>query len=138
MLQLLHSSAGLDSLLLVVSPHSSAAAPTGIETSKSGGKKFQPEPAEASWIGGTALGKEFWMGLNGGGLNGARAFRVKSQMRLEADQKSEEQNISVGSITPQSISAPNTHIPTAKIRSSDVKTELNAAVRQALRYVTIR
>ncbi|KAF8514553.1 hypothetical protein BU17DRAFT_33135, partial [Hysterangium stoloniferum] len=112
MLQLLHSSAGLDSLLLV---------------------KPQPAPPEASWVGGTELGKEFWMGLKGGGVNGARAFRVKSQMRLEADLKSEEQNILDGSITSQSVSTPNAHIPTAKIRSSDVKTELNAAVRQALR-----
>jgi len=127
-LQLLHSTTNYDSLLLVVSPHSPiSGAP----------------PGECSWIGGTELGKEFWMGLKGGGLNGARAFRVKSHMRYDAEvQRQEEQASETGNpasssnIPPSMVNPPLLRaamLRTQKLKSGDVKNELYAAVRQALR-----
>ncbi|KAF8529898.1 hypothetical protein JB92DRAFT_2860206 [Gautieria morchelliformis] len=140
-LQMLHSASGIDSLLLAVSPHpmpppttSSATVNTDSETHQN--SAVPPEPYEASWIGGTDLGKEFWTGLKGGGVNGARAFRVKCQMRREAEICSPD----LDTPTPMASSNPvrpnlaRTSDPDRlPIRSSDVKTELNAAVRHALR-----
>ncbi|KAF8577578.1 hypothetical protein K439DRAFT_1621986 [Ramaria rubella] len=126
-LQQLHTVAGLDSLLLVVSP---------APPKTSGSSQLSESVSEFSWIGGTELGKDFWMGLKGGGLNGARAFRMKCQMRHDAELRMQDRNdltipnplvsTSPGDLDP--ISA-----RTTKVRSGDVKTELNAAVRQALR-----
>jgi hypothetical protein len=147
-LQMFHSASGIDSLLLVVSPHptppritSSATINANFETHQNAA--VPSESYEASWIGGTDLGKEFWMGLKGGGVNGARAFRVKCQMRREAEVRSPDLDIP----TPMAFSNPvrpnlartsdPDSLPATKIRSGDVKTELNAAVRHALRYVRL-
>lgn len=135
---MLHNAAGLDSLLLVVSP--GPAPPSNAESETSPQFRLLYDSYDASYIGGTDLGKEFWMGLKGGGLNGARAFRVKCQMRREAEAQSLNLDISSpASLTP---SHPN-HIrasdseavPSMKMKSGDVKTELYAAVRHALRFV---
>lgn len=118
----MYSATGLDSLLLVVSPH----------TTQNQSKNAMPE---ASWIGGTEVGKEFWMSLKGGGVNGARAFRLKSQMRYQEEQPKiptsddVESFVNIPDSTPTNSKSPST----VSLRSGDVKTELNAAVRQALR-----
>jgi hypothetical protein len=96
---------------------------------------------EASYIGGTDLGKEFWMGLKGGGVNGARAFRVKCQMRREAEARSLDLDIPSPTIaltrshSNHSRTSEPEEVPLMKMKSGDVKTELYAAVRHALRYV---
>jgi hypothetical protein len=139
---MLHSTAGLDSLLLVVSPFSP---PPSTTVSTSNGelpRRFEPPsaPSEVSWIGGTELGKEFWMGLKGGGVNGAKAFRMKCQMRHEAELHAHDPDDSTSMTAPPfpqpglaSLADP-AETRTNKAKSGDVKTELNAAMRQALRY----
>lgn len=138
---MLHDAAGLDSLLLVVSPR-----PTPPPTTSSTSVRADPgnhhlssmssESFEASWIGGTDLGKEFWMGLKGGGVNGARAFRVKCQMRRDAEESSPDTDPATSSNYSHSTAiqtSASDGFPMTKMRSGDVKTELNAAVRHALR-----
>lgn len=139
---MLHNAAGLDSLLLVVSPgpaHPSAAMNAESETSPQFHLLY--DSYDASYIGGTDLGKEFWMSLKGGGLNGARAFRVKCQMRREAEARSLNLDISSPTTSlnpshPNHIRASDSEaVPSMKMKSGDVKTELYAAVRHALRFV---
>ena len=140
---MLRDAAGLDSLLLVVSPQPTPPNISSVPSNADSRKRHQPsipsEPFEASWIGGTDLGKEFWMGLKGGGVNGARAFRVKCQMRRDAELCSpgmEPSTVATSStcLHPTPIPTSSDGLPMTKMRSGDVKTELNAAVRHALRY----
>jgi len=127
-LQLLNTTTGMDSLLLVVSP----IAPSSNSSSGS-------LASESSWIGGSNLGKEFWMGLKGGGVNGARAFRIKSQMKCETDFQKGSSNLNRSAVVPPTPPPADTSSATSgrKVKSGDVKTELNAAVRQALRFVRL-
>ncbi|KIJ49407.1 hypothetical protein M422DRAFT_65921 [Sphaerobolus stellatus SS14] len=127
-LRVLHSTAALESLLLVVSP---ATPPTDSA----------PESlaSESSWIGGSELGKEFWMGIKGGGLSGARAFRIKSQMQHKSgsQDKDLDANVTANASEAVPISAQTVVPPTPrKVTGKDIKTELNAAVRQALRLTS--
>lgn len=89
---------------------------------------------EASWIGGTEVGKEFWMNLKGGGVNGARAFRLKSQMRYqdESRNRSDDRTVPFVSMPTEVTPAPFPQ-PAISLKSGDIKTELNATVRKALR-----
>ncbi|GJJ08210.1 hypothetical protein Clacol_002418 [Clathrus columnatus] len=130
-LQLLHTSTGLDSLLLVVSPH--ALQGTTTKNSPIDNNQSETPASEASWIGGTETGKEFWMGLKGGGLNGARAFRLKSQSRYQEETSTPDTSDMRSFINiPQSLPT-STPLPPTSYRSHDVKTELYAVTRQALR-----
>ena len=84
------------------------------------------DPSDDGFLGGTTTGREFWRGLRGGGAPGALAF--KEQCR-----RSYVPQMSAARTPP--VSAP-TVSKSKKTPASLLKTEVYAAVRAALRFVT--
>ena len=102
-LEKLHEIFYIDSLLLVVSPS---------DTSSDG------------WLGGSMTGREFWRGLRGGGVSGAKAFKAKSKVAYDSLQSNESSGDG-----PPAVIIPAT--------AQGIKTELNRVVRQSLRFILI-
>ena len=85
------------------------------------------DPSDDGFLGGTNTGREFWRGLRGGGDPGALAF--KEHCRRNYDPQTSTTR------TPP-VSAPALS-KSKKTPASLLKSEVYAAVRAALRFVTI-
>ena len=85
------------------------------------------DPSDEGFLGGTTIGREFWRGLRGGGTPGALAF--KEHCRRNYDPQA-----STARMPPITASAPT---KSKKTPASLLKSEVYAAVRAALRFVTI-
>lgn len=85
------------------------------------------DPSDEGFLGGTTTGREFWRGLRGGGAPGALAFK-------DYCRRSRDPQTSTTLLPP--VSAP-TMSKSKKTPASLLKSEVYAAVRAALRFVTI-
>ncbi|KDQ19264.1 hypothetical protein BOTBODRAFT_184332 [Botryobasidium botryosum FD-172 SS1] len=117
-LESLHHTSGHDSFLLVVSPTDSDA-----------------DGTSDGWLAGTQVGRDFWRALRGGGVGGAKALRARCRAKwLEAggaDASSSEGGVEVLEQSAALKSKPKKS--SAQQKSLDIKVELNATMRLALR-----
>lgn len=81
------------------------------------------DATDEGFLGGTVLGRDFWRGYRGGGATGARAFKEHCAKVLESQ-------------TPCPAAVRTLHLqgPQKKSSASELKKEIYAAVRNALRY----
>lgn len=121
-LESLHRTSGHDSFLLVVSP-------TDSDT----------DGTSDGWLAGTQVGRDFWRALRGGGVGGAKALRARCRAKwLEAGgggATNSDGGVEVleGSQVTGLKNKPKKS--SAQQKSLDIKVELNAAMRLALRCV---
>jgi hypothetical protein len=123
-LESLHSIFHIDALLLVVSPHDPPASVASTSKAQS----------TDAWLGGTPLGRDFWRGLRGGGVAGAKAFKDMSadhyRSALQKENSGWQQSTSGTSASTKQTILAASPLPTT---SGGIKTELNRLMRERLR-----
>lgn len=80
-------------------------------------------PSDQGFLGGSVVGREFWRGLRGGGVPGARAFKAHCATFLSQAEASQNSS---------NVGKPERHVSIPPAKS--IKSELYESVRNALRY----
>ncbi|KAH9481383.1 hypothetical protein JR316_0005908 [Psilocybe cubensis] len=83
------------------------------------------DPSDQGFLGGSVVGREFWRGLRGGGVQGAKAFKVYCANLISQAEAS--QNPSNAGKSERNVSTPP---------AKSIKSELYESVRNALRLAS--